>query len=357
MVKPTTFEEIMRSSSTYVDDYTMSLQFPACDWSGYFLFAPLAGDGPCQAVNLGLSVGLETGAEVGVPEWKGDPYRNLLIASVICDGISYRWTDSTTYTRSDVIYSRVGLDVQVADVVRIRGKWPYFELYFRDKVNDIEYELDGRAGWAHWLPDHIQATNLYSYLCFPDFSFAGTITVKGIEHEVRGMGGFDHVVCKTKGSTSSPGIGYWHYDPVMWGEQYVSNGLFYLGRKGEPYIKSGMMTLPDGGYHPADVFEIEYLELAEGTANAGTSGGPQIVPRRWRARMESRHGVLTYETMPMEVRDPSGQVVIEPNVVFRAEGEFRDRAGKTLPLLGKGHNEYMGAALNPSRVSGATVPR
>jgi hypothetical protein len=333
-----------------VDDYTLSLQFPACDWSGYFLFSALAGEGACQAVNLGVSVGIPDAAEHGVPEWDGDPHAVLVIAAVICDGISYRWTDSESYTRSDLIYSRVGLDLQVADVIRIRGEWPYFELYFRDPVHDIVYELDGRAGYVHWVPDHIQANNLYSYVCFPDYAFGGTITVKGTEHRVEGLGGFDHVACRTRGSTRSPGVGFWHYDPIMWEGGHVSNGLFYLGRKGEPYIKNGMMTLPDGGYHPADRFEIEYLELGEGTANAGTSGQPQIVPRRWRARMEARHGVLTYETTPMEVTDPSGAVIIEPNVVFQAEGEFKSRTGGTIPMVGKGHNEYMGSALDPSRV-------
>ena len=52
----------------------------------------------------------------------------------------------------------------------------------------------------------------------------------------------------------------------------------------------------------------------------------------------------------MEVRNTQGQVIIEPNLVFRAEGEFRGRDGKVIQLVGKGHNEYMGAAFNPSRI-------
>ena len=99
------------------------------------------------------------------------------------------------------------------------------------------------------------------------------------------------------------------------------------------------MTLPDGGYHPAERFTIEYLELGEGTANAGASGGPQIVPRRSRATMAAAHGVLTYTTKPMTVRDPDGRVVVEPNVVFSAEGEFRSHSGEVIRLVGKGHNE------------------
>jgi hypothetical protein len=83
MVRPGTFEEIMRRSSTFVDDYTMSLQFPACDWSGYFLFAPIEGEGPCQSVNLGVCIGLAKGAEHNVPQWTGDPDRLFVITSVI----------------------------------------------------------------------------------------------------------------------------------------------------------------------------------------------------------------------------------------------------------------------------------
>jgi hypothetical protein len=148
-----------------------------------------------------------------------------------------------------------------------------------------------------------------------------------------------------------PGRRLLHYDPVLWSDGHVSNGLFYLGREGEPYIRSGVMTVPDGGYHPAHRFTIEYLELGEGTANAGASGPPQVVPRRWRATMEADHGTLTYTTTPMLVRDPDGAPLVEPNMVFRAEGEFRSRNGEVIRLSGKGHNEYMGAAFtDPSRI-------
>ena len=165
MVKPGTYEEIMRRSSTYVDDFTMSLQIPLSDWSGYFLFAAIDGDGPCQAVNLGVCIGLVNGAEHGVPQWDGDPYRLFVINACICDGVSYRVLDDSSYTRSDVIYSRSGLDLQVGQVVRVRGTWPYFELYFKDEVHDIVYELEGRAGYAHWIPDHIQRGTMYNYVC------------------------------------------------------------------------------------------------------------------------------------------------------------------------------------------------
>jgi len=355
MVRPGSYEEIMRRSSTHVDDYTMSLQFPACDFSGYFLFSALSGDGPCQAVNVGVHVGLGDGAEAGVPQWVRDPYKNFVITSVICDGKSYRSLDDTSYTRGDIIYSRQGLDLQVADVVRVRGSWPYIEMYFLDKRYEITYELEGRAGYVNWLPDHIFTHGLYSYVCFPDFRFHGTITVKGVQHRVEGVGGFDHITGRCVGSPSCPGVGYWHYDPILWSDGHISNGLFFLGRDGTPYCRTGVMTLPDGGYHPSK-FTVEYLELGEGTANAGSGGPPQTVPRRWRARMEGSHGTLTYTTTPMEVSDPSGARLIEPNVVFHAAGEFRGRSGEVLKLTGKGFNEFMGAALKPT-LSGTGSPR
>jgi hypothetical protein len=349
MVRPGTFTEIMGSSATWVDDADMSMRFPLSDWSGYFLFAAIDGDGPFHAVNLGLSVGLPRGEEVGVPQWHGDPDAVFVIAATIFDGTSFRLLDDTTYRRHDLIYSRRGLDVQVADILRFRGHWPDYELYLRDERHDIVYDLAGRSRYAHWVPDHVQRTNMYDYLCLPDFAFGGTIGVGGRSYPVSGVGGFDHVVARTTGSPSSPGIGFWHYDPIHWGGGLVSNGLYYLGAGGEPYIRGGVMTLPDGGYHPAHRFTIEYLETAHGTANAGSSGAAQVVPRRWRATMETDDGVLTYTTTPLPIRDPQGREVIEPNVAF-AEGEFRGRDGTVLSLSGKGHNEYMGAALDPTRV-------
>ena len=137
---------------------------------------------------------------------------------------------------------------------------------------------------------HVQRGTMYNVCELSGFQFYGTITVRGAAHAVKGVGGLDHVVARNVGSKSSPGVGFWHYDPIHWGNGLISNGLYYLGVNGEPYITQGVMTLPDGGYHPAGRFAVEYLELGEGTANAGATGGPQVVPRRWKATMEAAHG-------------------------------------------------------------------
>ena len=144
LTSPRTPEEIMRRSSTYVDDYTLGLQFPACDWACYFLYSSIVGDGPCHAVNVGIHIGHMDGSEIRIPQFDGDPNGVFVVTAVICDGILYRFFDVTSYTRSDVIYSRNSLDLQISDVVRIRGSYPYFEMYYRDKLNDIVYEFEGR---------------------------------------------------------------------------------------------------------------------------------------------------------------------------------------------------------------------
>ena len=183
-----THEEILRTGSSFVDDYTLGLQFPACDFAGYFLFATLDGDGPCQALNLGLLVGSHDGRDLGFPALVGDAREVVVIRSLIHDGVSYRSPDDSSYTRGDVVYSRAGLDVQVADVARIRGRWPRFELFFVDPGFDIVYELTGTARYAHWVPDHVYST-MYSYVVFPEFAFQGTITVQGVAHDVSGRRG------------------------------------------------------------------------------------------------------------------------------------------------------------------------
>ncbi|MBM3709958.1 MAG: hypothetical protein FJW61_06015 [Actinobacteria bacterium] len=346
------FEEIMHRSSSYVDDYTLGLQFPACDCGCYYLFSPLIGDGPCQAINLGIHVGHTNGSKIEIPQLSGDPNRVFIVTSLICDNKSYRTLDFTTYTRSDVIYSRQGLDLQVADVVRIKGSWPYFEMYYIDKVYNIIYELEGCAGHAHWVSDHIQTNMLYSYLLFPDFKFHGTITFKGISHKIKGIGSFDHVNGRNINNPNGPGVGFWHADPIMWDDKYISNGLFYYDHKGNPYIKSGITTLPDGGYHPSDNFEIEYIELEEGVDYTGKEKVKKVLPRKWRAKMVANHGTLIYETNPIEVFDPeSNNKLIEPCIVSHVNGEFHCQNGKVIKLSGKGYNEFVSGAINLSKLN------
>jgi len=348
MAKITSYDEIMRRSSTFVDDHTLSLQFPGCEWGGYFLFATLRGDGPCQAVNLGLLLGFMNGQDLRMPHMVGDPRRLVVIRSLICHGVSYRSPDETSYTRSDLIYSRVNLDVQVADVARICGSWPCFEFYFVDKNYDITYDLRGRASCAHWLPDHIYS-NVYSYVVFPDFTFHGTISVRGDTHAVEGVGALDHVVGRALASPSSPGVGFWHYDPIGWENGWASNGLYFIGAHGETVVAEGCMTIPDGSYHPCKKFVIEYLEWATGGANSGTAEWTQSVPRAWRGIMEGSHGSLTYEVRAKDVVNPAGVPICEANSLYDAEGVFKSPAGGTISLRGKGYNEYMGGALDPSR--------
>ena len=346
---PRSYEEIMRRSASFVDDYTLGLQFPACDFGSYYLYATLCGNGPCQAINLGVTIGHDTGSNVGIPQLKGDPGAVWIVTSLICNNKSYRNFDFTSYKRADAIYSRQGLDLQVADVARIKGSWPHFVMYFNDKESDIIYELEGYAGYAHWVPDHVSTTMAYSYLLFPDFKFSGTISVKGKIFDVNGIGSLDHVFGRNINNPSGTVIGFWHADPVMWEEKYTSNGLYYLDDKANPYIKAGVMTVPDGGYHPAHSFEIKYLEFAKGTSYSGLEADSQVVPRRWRAIMKSNHGTLTYETKPIQVFDPvTGAKLIEPCVLSDVSGEFRSVDGKVIKLKGKCYNEYEGGVLDPS---------
>ncbi len=344
------FKDIMQKSSSYVDDYTLGLQFPACDCGCYFLFSPLSGSGPCQAINLGIHIGHTNGSNINIPQLTGDPNKIFIVTSLIYDNKSYRTLDFSTYTRSDVIYSRNGLDIQIADVVRLRGSWPYFEMYYFDKEHNIVYEIKGSATYAHWVPDHIQKNMLYSYLLFPDYNFSGTVTLNGDTHDIKGIGSFDHVNGRNINNLNGPGVGFWHADPIMWNDKYISNGIYYLDDNGNPYIKSGIMTLPDGGYHPANSFEIEYLEISEGIDYTGKEKTEKFAPRKWRAKMEADHGTLTYETTPIEVYDPKdNKKLIEPCVLSDIKGEFIGRDGKIIKLTGKGYNEFVRGDINPAK--------
>ena len=350
MMQLGTHEQILRSGSSFVDDYTLGLQFPACDFAGYFLFATLDGDGPCRALNLGLLIGTHDGRDLGFPAMVGDSREILVIRSLIHEGTSYRSPDDSSYTRADVVYSRAALDVQVADVARIRGRWPDFELFFVDPLHDIVYDLRGRAGYAHWVPDHVYST-AYSYVVLPDFSFDGTITLKGTTHQVSGVGALDHVNGRNVASPTSPGVGFWHYDPIAWDGGTVSNALYYVGTAGEVVVGSGVTTLPDGGYHPGPRCSIEYVEIAEGCGNSGIGSGRQPVPRVWRGRLETAHGELEYVARAVDVVAPDGSAVTEANALFEATGVFTSSEGARIDVRGRGYSEYMGGSVDISELT------
>jgi hypothetical protein len=351
-----THEQILQSGSSFVDDYTLGLQFPACDFAGYFLFATLDGDGPCRALNLGLLIGTHDGRDLGFPAMVGDAREVVVIRSLIHDGVSYRSPDDSSYTRADVVYSRAGLDVQVADVARLRGRWPDFELFFVDPVHDIVYDLAGRARYAHWVPDHVYSS-AYSYVVFPDFSFEGTITVGGVTHRVSGVGALDHVNGRNVASPSSPGVGFWHYDPVTWDGGAVSNALYFVGNAGEVVVGAGVTTLPDGGYHPSPRCSIEYLEVADGQGNSGLGNVRQSVPREWRVRLEAAPGVLEYLARAVDVLAPDGSALTEANSLFEATGVFSRSGGGAIDVRGRGYGEFIGGSLDLAEMLGGQGAR
>ena len=150
-----------------------------------------------------------------------------------------------------------------------------------------------------------------------------------------GIGALDHVNGRNVASPTSPGVGFWHYDPVTWENGGVSNILYFVGSAGETVVAAGVTTLPDGAYHPAPLCSVEYLEIAEGGTNSGVGEGNQPVPRRWRARLEAPHGSLEYVAQAAEVRAPSGHAMTEANSLFEAAGVFGERRSRA-PAPGSG---------------------
>jgi hypothetical protein len=96
------------------------------------------------------------------------------------------------------------------------------------------------------------------------------------------------------------------------------------------------------------LFEVQYLEIGRGTSYSGLEAGSQIAPRRWRAKMRSEHGILSYETKPVKVFSPeSGAESVEPCVLSVVQGQFEDNNGKIIRLKGKCYNEYESGVLDP----------
>jgi len=345
------YEQIMAPSAFGISDYLMGTQFPSSDFAGWFLFAACTDDGPVQAINVGMHVGLPDGSEAGMSQWRPDVRGTVVICSVIVDGVSYRWHDNSSYTRDDVIYLRDAFDVQIANVGRIKGTWPEYSMLFHDPVNDVTVDIVGQARHVVWVPDHFYTTQLHSYALLPDYSFTGTVTVKGTRYSVAGTGGLDHLVGRFQGSPSKARVGYWHYDPIVWDNGLVSAGLSHIDVDGVPVVSSGFSSLPDCGWHPSDNFHVWFHKTLNGTANAGSVGASQPVPREWSARMRMSHGELVYVARARDAVDPEGKALVEPNVVFDAVGEFTGNDGHVQRLVGRGHNEYMGGA-----TSGQEVP-
>ena len=208
--------------------------------------------------------------------------------------------------------------------------------------------------YAHWVPDHVYST-MYSYVVFPEFAFHGTITFQGMAHDVSGIGAFDHVNGRNVASPTSPGVGFWHYDPVMWEGGGVSNILYFVGSAGQVVVGTGVTTVPDGAYHPAPRCSVEHLEIADGGPNSGVGEGAQAVPRKWAspARGSARHA---------RIRGPgrAGSRAVRRcrdggELALLSGGRLRGSDGAASELRGRGYGEFMGGSVDISSLPGNPV--
>ena len=228
---------------------------------------------------------------------------------------------------------------------------PDFELFFVDPDYDIVYELEGVARYAHWVPDHAYST-MYSYLVFPDFAFEGTITVAGVAHHVSGVGALDHVNGRNVASPTSPGVGFWHYDPVAWEGGGVSNLLYFVGSSGETVVGAGVTTVPDGAYHPAPSL-LRRVPRGRGRRTELGRGGGQPArssevasPARGSGRGARVRGPGRRGSRAVRRSRDRGELAVRGSrrVLRRAEGaEIR--------LRGRGYSEFMGGSIDISKLA------
>jgi hypothetical protein len=319
----------------------LGLRAPELDFEGYWLFALLEEESPFRAVKMGFSVGRYEGEDLGVAV-PGDPGNVLCVIELINveDSVSFS-TDALR--RSEISQSNENIDILFGDLGRFRGEWPDIKFQMTEPENGIRLDFDLRGNNVHWWPDlALPGTYYRQYVC-PDMELTGTITLDGQSHSVKGMGAFDRPFGRLVKSPTSRGVGFWHYDVIMWEDRSTALSWLVTDLSGEKILNYGM-----GNFHRSELllfehFQIEYLEFE----SRGEGG---MLPRRWKATLSGEDGRLDYEVEALGQKYDSSkphESFLMPSPVLSCKGGLTTTEGEQLMLKGIGLPEYHVAHRGP----------
>ena len=326
--------------SVALTDDDLRVRFPEHDYDGYWMFGGIRGDGPWQALLVGLSLGVNDGYDWGFIDVKPDTnfclYALNLIGREECAG----YLEQPIH-RHRFRYDRRRLDIRLDDRLHVTGEWPRISYYVASADRSLIVELEGHMSIAHWSPDMILRGTSWVTVAIPDLHFQGQVTVHGERHEISGIGTLDHPMGRLFQSPTSPGMGHWEYNCMMLNERYGLYQWNIVDGNGEILASEAVTDFPDGRYHVGRL-QLEYLDYED--------RGPVHVPRAWRCRIEADHG--TFEHVVRAVGQPWDGTPHRvgaplPNFLLLLEGEFTGIGGSRVQVRGKGTGETVISERDP----------
>jgi hypothetical protein len=246
---------------------------------------------------------------------------------------------------TDLAIRQEQLLVSVKDWGQISGQWPHYHVEMRDPPGGIEFSLTYAGKHLIWWAD---LPHLFTY--FAVFGeVQGTITIKGREYPIGGLGTFEHgfarkpfnfdallkplrVLRKVVPFT----LIHYHYN-ILIGEDGSHGGMMLAQGLGSDFRNLGGMYLGDERFKRLDQIEIVYAEM-ERVASPGFDD-PVACPKVWIVRARADEGTLEYRG----TRE-SPPALIAQNMVyidFRFTATYREPGKPDQAFVGHGYGEYV----------------
>jgi len=319
----------------------------AARWSGwdgwYVLMLPREAGVPVKAIRTSIMTGLygmdgiDNYEELReVPSFAAVEYLTL-VHTQETSHLFHRYVPR----RTDLAIRREQLLVSVKDWGEISGQWPEYRVRMRDPAEEMEVSLSCTARHLLWWAD---LPGLFTYVAaFGDFH--GTVSLRGREHPVTGMGTFEHGFARAPFAYDrllQPvrwvqklhrfTLMHYHYNLLI-GEDGWHGGIMLAQGVGIDFRKLGGIYLPDGRFVRLDHLEIVYAEMET------IDPHPVPFPKRWVVWARAEGGTLEYTA----IRESPAAVIASHMLYFdfRFTGTYREPGNGDSPLAGHGYGEYV----------------
>lgn len=247
---------------------------------------------------------------------------------------------------TDLAIRQEQLLVAVKDWGQISGEWPHYRVEMRDPIGAVELSLTYTGKHLIWWAD---LPRLFTYVAvFGEVQ--GTLTIKGQEYRLRGLGTFEHGFARKPFNFDALlkplrllqrlvrfTLIHYHYN-ILIGEDGSHGGLMLAQGLGSDFRNLGGIYLADERFKRLDQIEIVYVEMEKFASP--DADDPVACPKVWIVKTKAEEGTLEYRA----TRE-SPPVLIAQNMVyidFRFAASYREPGKPDRVFDGHGYGEYVG---------------
>lgn len=321
------------------------IRFPGAAWDLRTIIAVFGPEAPFRFLNLNPTLGLTGLPFDRAPRSNSVDPREVFDLQMCLEGRD----GAAIYKRQhavsgEVAYTPGEVRLSLGERLRFEGRWPRYEVRFRDPEQDLELdlELEAEGAFQRWA----SMPRIYSH-----YTMFGRCRLRwrwrGESGELETPALHDHGFGVRPPALGDP-LRSFRYEVLRLADRGTAIGLWTEGPHGVTLRNAGVVARVGELLQTSFACRVEACD-----ERVDHAGRRRRVPRVWSARLEGRDGSLSYRaTRATEPRAVLGDGFLYAfDYEGEATGRFAGAGAGTCAIRGEGYVEQMGRAWASERTA------